>query len=173
MAVGHVIIVGGGSQTLARLSGLGVVCPCTGIMINLRCLSLVAFPFLSSFYSKHLMLELVFRNNVAPVRSGIIMIATGLTGAYVVRVLIHLYKRPSRAVVQGDCPASIIGCFSALSRGAVIYGGVRSALRTSFPVAPAAPLFLRISSYVVTGIGALAGALRNTQERAGARILEL
>nr|YP_010996922.1 NADH dehydrogenase subunit 5 [Dendrodoris krusensternii]WPH63906.1 NADH dehydrogenase subunit 5 [Dendrodoris krusensternii] len=87
LAAGHILMVTFGSQDIRSMGGVGVMMPMTCVMFNISSLCLVGFPFMSAFYSKHMILEKMFMNPVNCVSVFIMMMATFLTAKYVSRTL--------------------------------------------------------------------------------------
>lgn len=87
LAAGNILISSYGSQDIRLLGGIGVRMPYTMVMFNIRSLCLVGGPFLSAFYSKHLILEMRASSSLSLVSFLIIIVATFFTAKYVVRTL--------------------------------------------------------------------------------------
>lgn len=87
MAAGHILIASFGSQDIRLLGGVGVTMPLTSVIFNIRRFCLVGAPFLSAFYSKHLILEKIFISSLSVFRVILMMVATFFTAKYVARRL--------------------------------------------------------------------------------------
>nr|YP_009349230.1 NADH dehydrogenase subunit 5 [Sakuraeolis japonica]APZ75716.1 NADH dehydrogenase subunit 5 [Sakuraeolis japonica] len=103
LAAGHILMVTFGSQDVRQMGGLGLSMPFTALMFTVSSLCLVGAPFMSAFYSKHLILELMMSNPINIVSVLIMMIATFMTAKYVFRTL--------KGVIWGKSGAALIsGC---------------------------------------------------------------
>ena len=87
LAAGHILIIRFGVQDIRSIGGVGVIIPLTCVIFNIRRLCLVGAPFISAFYSKHLILEKIFISPINFIRIIIIIIATIITAKYVSRTL--------------------------------------------------------------------------------------
>lgn len=87
LAAGHILIITFGSQDVRQIGGLGLRMPFTALIFTVSRLCLVGAPFISAFYSKHLILELIMSNPINIVRVLIIIVATFITAKYVFRTL--------------------------------------------------------------------------------------
>jgi len=87
LTAGHILIVTFGNQDIRIIGGLGIRIPFTSLIFTLRRLCLVGAPFLSAFYSKHLILELILFSPLNFIRVLIIIVATLMTAKYVFRRL--------------------------------------------------------------------------------------
>nr|YP_010574733.1 NADH dehydrogenase subunit 5 [Carminodoris armata]UZI00304.1 NADH dehydrogenase subunit 5 [Carminodoris armata] len=87
LAAGHILMVTFGVQDIRSMGGVGVLMPMTCVMFNISSLCLVGAPFMSAFYSKHLILEKMFMSPVNLISVAIMMVATMMTAKYVSRTL--------------------------------------------------------------------------------------
>nr|WIS40130.1 NADH dehydrogenase subunit 5 [Facelina auriculata] len=103
LAAGHILMMTFGSQDVRQMGGLGLSMPFTALMFTVSSLCLVGAPFMSAFYSKHLILELMMSNPINMVSVIIMMIATFMTAKYVFRTL--------KGVIWGKSGAPLVaGC---------------------------------------------------------------
>nr|QIV24369.2 NADH dehydrogenase subunit 5 [Hermissenda emurai] len=132
LAAGHILMITYGSQDVRMFGGIGLSMPFTSLMFTVSSLCLVGAPFLSAFYSKHLILELMLVNPINMVSMVVMMAATFMTAKYVFRTL--------KSVVWGQTHAPIIAgvsdiyCFLPvliLGSGAVMGGQFISMLDVS------------------------------------------
>nr|UBU97360.1 NADH dehydrogenase subunit 5 [Asteronotus hepaticus] len=87
LAAGHILMVTFGVQDIRMMGGVGVMMPLTCVMFNISSLCLIGAPFMSAFYSKHLILEKMFMSPINLVSVIIMMVATMMTAKYVSRTL--------------------------------------------------------------------------------------
>ena len=87
LAAGHILMITFGNQDVRIIGGLGLRIPFTSLIFTVRSLCLVGAPFMSAFYSKHLILELILSSPINIVRVIIILFATIITAKYVFRTL--------------------------------------------------------------------------------------
>nr|YP_010373186.1 NADH dehydrogenase subunit 5 [Cadlina koreana]UPI11652.1 NADH dehydrogenase subunit 5 [Cadlina koreana] len=87
LAAGHILMVTFGVQDIRMMGGVGVLMPMTCVMFNISSLCLVGAPFMSAFYSKHMILEKMFMSPINLFSIFIMMIATMMTAKYVFRML--------------------------------------------------------------------------------------
>lgn len=103
LAAGHILIMTFGSQDVRQIGGLGLRMPFTSLMFTVRSLCLVGAPFMSAFYSKHLILELIMSGPINMVRVTIILVATFITAKYVFRTLKGVVWGKSRTPLLSGC----------------------------------------------------------------------
>ena len=77
----------GGCQDIRSIGGLVFLKPLTTGLINISNLSLCGAPFLAGFYSKDLILEVIFLGPLSEFGVYIIIISTGLTVSYTFRLV--------------------------------------------------------------------------------------
>nr|YP_010970198.1 NADH dehydrogenase subunit 5 [Phyllidiopsis shireenae]WNR50787.1 NADH dehydrogenase subunit 5 [Phyllidiopsis shireenae] len=87
LAAGHILMVTFGSQDIRMMGGVGVLMPFTCVMFNISSLCLVGAPFMSAFYSKHMILEKMFMAPTNFISILIMTTATFMTAKYVSRML--------------------------------------------------------------------------------------
>lgn len=87
LVAGQILISSYGAQDLRLLATFVMRMPFTVVCFNISSLCLIRAPFLSSFYSKHLILEMLVRININLFSVLTMFVATILTRAYVVRSL--------------------------------------------------------------------------------------
>nr|NP_702977.1 NADH dehydrogenase subunit 5 [Tyrannodoris europaea]AAL91064.1 NADH dehydrogenase subunit 5 [Tyrannodoris europaea] len=103
LAAGHILMVTFGGQDVRMMGGLGLSMPFTALMFTVSSLCLIGAPFMSAFYSKHLILELMLSSPINVVSVFIMLIATMMTAKYVFRTL--------KGVVWGKTSISLVsGC---------------------------------------------------------------
>nr|YP_010970159.1 NADH dehydrogenase subunit 5 [Phyllidiella hageni]WNR50670.1 NADH dehydrogenase subunit 5 [Phyllidiella hageni]WNR50683.1 NADH dehydrogenase subunit 5 [Phyllidiella hageni]WNR50696.1 NADH dehydrogenase subunit 5 [Phyllidiella hageni] len=87
LAAGHILMITFGSQDIRMMGGVGVLVPFTCVMFNISSLCLVGAPFMSAFYSKHMILEKMLMSSVNFISVLVMMIGTFMTAKYVSRTL--------------------------------------------------------------------------------------
>nr|YP_002726378.1 NADH dehydrogenase subunit 5 [Siphonaria pectinata]AAR21547.2 NADH dehydrogenase subunit 5 [Siphonaria pectinata] len=87
LGAGHILMVTFGTQDIRLLGGVGMSIPLTATMFNISSLCLVGAPFLSAFYSKHVILEKMFMTSSNMFGIFLMMAATIMTAKYVSRML--------------------------------------------------------------------------------------
>nr|YP_009445812.1 NADH dehydrogenase subunit 5 [Hypselodoris apolegma]ATX68400.1 NADH dehydrogenase subunit 5 [Hypselodoris apolegma] len=87
LAAGHILMVTFGVQDIRMMGGIGMLMPMICVMFNVSSLCLVGAPFMSAFYSKHLILEMMFMTPLNFFSIFVMMVATMFTAKYVFRAL--------------------------------------------------------------------------------------
>nr|ABJ55858.1 NADH dehydrogenase subunit 5 [Aplysia vaccaria] len=87
LAAGNMLMATYGSQDIRLMGGIGMAMPFTIIMFNISSLCLVGAPFLSAFYSKHVILEKMVMSSLNLSSMLIMFVATMMTAKYVSRSL--------------------------------------------------------------------------------------
>nr|ABJ55884.1 NADH dehydrogenase subunit 5 [Smaragdinella calyculata] len=87
LAAGQMLMASYGSQDIRLLGSVGLSMPFTVVMFNVSSLCLIGAPFLSAFYSKHLILEMMIMSSLNTVSFLVMMVATMFTAKYVIRSL--------------------------------------------------------------------------------------
>nr|QOZ40950.1 NADH dehydrogenase subunit 5 [Berghia stephanieae] len=126
LAAGHILMITFGSQDVRMMGGLGLSMPYTALMFTVSSLCLIGAPFMSAFYSKHLILEIMMSGNINLVSVLIMLVATMMTAKYVFRTLKGVvWGKTSSSLVSGCSdvytfiPVSFLG-FGAITGGAFI-----------------------------------------------------
>nr|YP_004222537.1 NADH dehydrogenase subunit 5 [Micromelo undatus]ABK92255.1 NADH dehydrogenase subunit 5 [Micromelo undatus] len=87
LGAGHILLTSFGSQDIRLLGGIGMSMPLTCVMFNISSLCLVGAPFMSAFYSKHLILEMMLMSSLNLFNVLVMFLATFMTAKYVMRTL--------------------------------------------------------------------------------------
>nr|AOQ30887.1 NADH dehydrogenase subunit 5 [Pleurobranchaea novaezealandiae] len=87
LAAGHILMITFGNQDIRLLGGVGLAMPLVSTMFNISSLCLVGAPFMSAFYSKHLILEKMFMSSMNFMSMILMLGATMMTAMYVSRTL--------------------------------------------------------------------------------------
>nr|YP_004935042.1 NADH dehydrogenase subunit 5 [Siphonaria gigas]AEQ93914.1 NADH dehydrogenase subunit 5 [Siphonaria gigas] len=124
LTAGHILMASFGTQDIRLLGGLGMSMPTTVVLFNVSSLCLVGAPFLSSFYSKHVILEKMFMGYVNLFGVLFMLLATGFTAKYVSRTL----KSISWGKTVNPVVGSLSGIYTTipimvLGTGAIVGGG--------------------------------------------------
>lgn len=90
ICAGIVIHILGDIQDIRFIGGLRSYIPLTSLCFNISNLSLCGIPFLSGFYSKDLILEIVSLRNLNLIIFFLYYVSTGLTIFYTIRLLFYL-----------------------------------------------------------------------------------
>nr|NP_007329.1 NADH dehydrogenase subunit 5 [Albinaria caerulea]P48918.1 RecName: Full=NADH-ubiquinone oxidoreductase chain 5; AltName: Full=NADH dehydrogenase subunit 5 [Albinaria caerulea]CAA58296.1 ND5 [Albinaria caerulea] len=87
LGAGLILMMSYGTQDLRLLGSLLYSSPIVISLLNISMLCLMGFPFVSSFYSKHLILEKMLDMNCNFFTSMMFMLGTLLTGMYSIRLM--------------------------------------------------------------------------------------
>nr|AJJ48404.1 NADH dehydrogenase subunit 5 [Radix sp. MOTU5] len=87
LAAGSLLMFSFGNQDIRMLGGVGMSAPLCLVMFNISSLCLIGAPFMSAFFSKHLILEKMFMSNINMFSILLMSAATLMTATYVVRML--------------------------------------------------------------------------------------
>nr|YP_004935107.1 NADH dehydrogenase subunit 5 [Trimusculus reticulatus]AEQ93933.1 NADH dehydrogenase subunit 5 [Trimusculus reticulatus] len=87
LAAGAILMLGFGAQDIRLLGGVGLKMPLAMVLFNVSSLCLIGAPFLSAFYSKHLILEKMFFSGTNMFSIFLMLLATMMTAKYVSRSL--------------------------------------------------------------------------------------
>nr|YP_010004126.1 NADH dehydrogenase subunit 5 [Prioneris clemanthe]QNR01232.1 NADH dehydrogenase subunit 5 [Prioneris clemanthe] len=90
MCAGVIIHMLNDNQDIRYMGGLSLYIPLTSLCLNISNLSLCGIPFLSGFYSKDLILEMVSMSNLNLIIFFLYYFSTGLTMFYTIRLLMYL-----------------------------------------------------------------------------------
>nr|YP_004222139.1 NADH dehydrogenase subunit 5 [Berthellina sp. TLT-2006]ABK92219.1 NADH dehydrogenase subunit 5 [Berthellina sp. TLT-2006] len=120
LAAGHILLVTFGNQDIRLLGGVGLLMPLVSVMFNISSLCLIGFPFMSAFYSKHLILEKMLMANVNLMSAFLMMVATMMTAIYVSRTL----KVVSSSKIISSVFSSVSSIFTTLPVMILGLGGI-------------------------------------------------
>nr|ANC96334.1 NADH dehydrogenase subunit 5 [Carychium tridentatum] len=123
LAAGSILLTSFGTQDLRLLGGVGLKMPLAMVLFNLSSLCLVGTPFLSAFYSKHLILEKVFLSGTNMVGIVLMMVATMFTAKYSLRALKSVVWSKMALSVSSAPSSSLINLpLIILGSGAIVAG---------------------------------------------------
>nr|YP_010574759.1 NADH dehydrogenase subunit 5 [Verconia nivalis]UZI00330.1 NADH dehydrogenase subunit 5 [Verconia nivalis] len=162
LAAGHILMVTFGVQDIRLMGGVGVLMPFTCVMFNISSLCLIGAPFMSAFYSKHLILEKMFMSPVNFVSMMIMMIATMFTAKYVSRTLKSVSWSKTGIPLLMSC-SNLYNTFPVLilSFGAIIGGKLILSLEVFNLELAFLPGFESLAINIVTMMGVIYGLLEN------------
>nr|YP_009445861.1 NADH dehydrogenase subunit 5 [Eurythenes maldoror]ATX68769.1 NADH dehydrogenase subunit 5 [Eurythenes maldoror] len=142
MCVGFMIHSMGGYQDSRMMSGLVMSSPFLGCVFSLTNMALAGFPFLAGFYSKDVILEVTYNMEHNFLLLVGVVLATGLTMAYSMRVL---YLSSGSQVMLGSCSSVEDADSTVMSSVAGLFlGSVASGYLVSW-------VFMPLGSSVVLG----------------------
>nr|QNV12006.1 NADH dehydrogenase subunit 5 [Galba truncatula] len=87
LAAGTILMSSFGNQDIRMLGSLSISMPLCMVMFNISSLCLIGAPFMSAFFSKHLILEKMFMSNINFFSVLTMLVATCNTAFYVIRSL--------------------------------------------------------------------------------------
>nr|YP_009406947.1 NADH dehydrogenase subunit 5 [Typhlatya galapagensis]ASA39470.1 NADH dehydrogenase subunit 5 [Typhlatya galapagensis] len=164
MCAGSVIHSVGGTQDIRAMGGLIYVMPLSITSMNLANLALCGFPFLAGFYSKDLILEVVFSGALNGVGFWLLVLSTGLTVCYTFRLIYYSvsgdYNLVGFAYVS-DEDKTMTNPMICLGLGALTGGAVLSWLMFPSPWLVCLPLGLKLLALMVSGLGGFIGYMLN------------
>nr|AID21387.1 NADH dehydrogenase subunit 5 [Platevindex sp. CL-2014] len=133
LAAGALLLVSFGAQDIRLLGSIGLSMPLTVVLFNVSSLCLVGAPFLSAFYSKHLILEMMFKSGVNLFSIFLMLIATMLTAKYVTRSLKALvWSKPTMPGASVPDSMFVHVPMVVLGVGGLTAGKLLSSIDTSF-----------------------------------------
>nr|YP_002727964.1 NADH dehydrogenase subunit 5 [Myosotella myosotis]ACE62835.1 NADH dehydrogenase subunit 5 [Myosotella myosotis] len=133
LIVGVFLMMAFGVQDLRLLGGLALKAPVVMVPFMVSSLCLAGAPFMSGFYSKHLILEGAARSGISAFALLVFFVAVGLTGVYVARLLLILSTgRPMVALACESRSAAVLLPLIVLSALSVAAGGVLSVVNPYF-----------------------------------------
>nr|AUJ21244.1 NADH dehydrogenase subunit 5 [Hypselodoris bullocki] len=162
LAAGHILMITFGTQDIRVMGGVGVMMPATCVMFNISSFCLVGAPFMSAFYSKHLILEMMFMNPMNMFSVLIMMVATMFTAKYVFRTLKIVSWSKTGIPLLASC-SSIYTTLPVLilSLGAITGGKFILSMDIYNLEAPFLPSLESSLINMVTLVGALYGLMEN------------
>nr|YP_004934949.1 NADH dehydrogenase subunit 5 [Peronia peronii]AEQ93867.1 NADH dehydrogenase subunit 5 [Peronia peronii] len=160
LAAGSLLMASFGAQDIRLLGGIGLSMPLAMVLFNISSLCLVGAPFLSAFYSKHLILEMMFQSGINLFSIIIMLVATMMTAKYVSRSLkAVVWGKPSMPGIAPpstyyvDLPMIVLGL------GGVTAGKLLSSLDYMNVDIVLLPSLMSSTINFVTIIGVVSGML--------------
>nr|YP_009116262.1 NADH dehydrogenase subunit 5 [Astacopsis gouldi]AJD22606.1 NADH dehydrogenase subunit 5 [Astacopsis gouldi] len=138
--------------------------PLTSVCMNLANLALCGMPFLAGFYSKDLILEVVFMSEVNFFSFLLYSVATGLTVSYTFRLLYYTMSGSSNmsgGMFISEGFNNMMSGIILLSFGAVVGGAFLAWVVFPDPYMICLGLFLKSLALLLSGLGALIGYILN------------
>lgn len=164
ISAGSIIHRVGDYQDIRVIGRLVSYIPLRVIMINLANLALCGTPFLAGFYSKDLILEIAFINELNVVCFWLLVLSTGLTVCYTFRLVFYRisgdYNLRSGAIVR-DEDVVITYPMIVLGAGAVGGGCLLSWLIFPAPSMICMRLEFKLLALLVSGVGGFIGYILN------------
>nr|YP_004123576.1 NADH dehydrogenase subunit 5 [Alpheus distinguendus]ACV90183.1 NADH dehydrogenase subunit 5 [Alpheus distinguendus] len=164
MSAGSIIHSVGDYQDIRVMGQLASYMPLSVMMINLANLALCGTPFLAGFYSKDLILEIAFMNELNSVCFWLLVLSTGLTVCYTFRLVFYSisgdYNLASNAMVS-DEDSVMTYPMMALGLGAISGGCVLSWLMFPSPSMICMSSEFKLLALLVSAIGGFIGYMLN------------
>ncbi len=154
VCAGHILHTSWGTQDIRRLGNTILGMPITAFVFNLGNLCLMGIPFISGFYSKDSILEIILSGNFNLMIVVIILFATRLTACYSIRLrIISLWSRRKSVLREGGTPFQIIVPIFVLSGFGILAGKVFSISLISNLEFRFIPIYYKISIIFVVARG--------------------
>nr|YP_010043017.1 NADH dehydrogenase subunit 5 [Ampullaceana lagotis]QPC56776.1 NADH dehydrogenase subunit 5 [Ampullaceana lagotis] len=132
LAAGSILMCSFGNQDIRMLGSVGVSMPLCLVMFNISSLCLIGAPFMSAFFSKHLILEKMFMSNINMFSITLMCLATALTAMYVIRSLKSIcWSKSSLKLISINNSNSIYFPMIALGCLSILFGKMFKALDLS------------------------------------------
>nr|WRW10866.1 NADH dehydrogenase subunit 5 [Melampus sincaporensis] len=160
LAAGVVLMMTFGAQDIRGMGGVGLSLPSVMVLFNVSSLCLIGAPFLSAFYSKHLILEMMSASVLNSVSVLIMSAATFMTAAYVFRTLkSSVWSKQMTSINAIPTSPLIYGPLLVLGFGAVVGGEMFTLLDQSYTEMAILPSYLGVMINAVTLSGVVAGLI--------------
>nr|QAA11060.1 NADH dehydrogenase subunit 5 [Stenopus scutellatus] len=147
-------------QDIRFMGGLVSQMPLSTMCMNLANLSLCGTPFLAGFYSKDLILEIIFMNNVNMIIFLLFVFSTGLTVCYTFRLIYYsmsgFSSLGSFSSIQDDSEV-MTSPMLGLAVGAIMGGASLSWLIFPYPDMICMQVFIKLLALLVSILGAVTG----------------
>nr|WNO18719.1 NADH dehydrogenase subunit 5 [Caprona alida alida] len=162
MCAGLIIHMMNDNQDIRLMGGLSLYIPLTSLCLNISNLSLCGIPFLSGFYSKDLILEMLVMSNLNIMIFFLFYFSTGLTMFYTIRLLMYLmlndYNLLSIYNLYDEDYIMLKSMFMLLFMS-LVTGSMLSWIIFSIPYMIYLPLNLKLMVLYVSFMGMLMGYL--------------
>nr|YP_009630799.1 NADH dehydrogenase subunit 5 [Isoteinon lamprospilus]QBS14460.1 NADH dehydrogenase subunit 5 [Isoteinon lamprospilus] len=162
MCAGVIIHMMMNSQDIRLMGGLSIYIPLTSLCFNISNLALCGIPYLSGFYSKDLILEMVMMSNLNMVIFYLYYFSTGLTMYYTIRLMMYLmisdYNLLSIYNLYDEDYIMLKSMFMLLIMS-VMFGGAMSWLIFYYPYMIFLPFNLKMMVFYVSIMGMTMGYL--------------
>lgn len=153
IAAGCLLITAFGSQDLRFLGGVSNTLPFCSVIINVSGLSLIGIPFLSAFYSKHVILDKIIMTNMNLFSFLVILVASIITIIYTVRIIKTLvWDKPIiRLVIKNNTYIMYVPMF-VLSTFSIFSGKIFVILENWFINYTITPNFIILNIILLVGV---------------------
>nr|QXU57671.1 NADH dehydrogenase subunit 5 [Cherax setosus] len=151
-------------QDIRNMGSLVLCMPLTSVCMNLANLALCGMPFLAGFYSKDLILEVVFMSEVNFLGFFLYVLSTGLTVCYTFRLVFYSLSCPpnmSSMMMISEGHSMMMGGIMVLSVGAVTGGSILAWVVFPESYMICLGFFLKILALLVSVMGGLLGYVVN------------
>nr|WIM00455.1 NADH dehydrogenase subunit 5 [Graphium agetes] len=162
MCAGMVIHMMNDIQDIRYMGGISLYIPLTSLCLSISNLSLCGIPFLSGFYSKDLILEMVSMSNLNMMIFILYYFSTGLTMFYTIRLLYYLMLNDYNLLVVYnlyDEDYTMLKSMFMLLFMSLMVGGMLSWLIFDYPYMIYLPMNLKIMVLYVSFMGLFMGYL--------------
>nr|YP_010615457.1 NADH dehydrogenase subunit 5 [Abisara chela]WAT94127.1 NADH dehydrogenase subunit 5 [Abisara chela] len=162
MCAGMIIHMMSNNQDIRFMGGISFYIPLTSLCMNISNLALCGIPFLSGFYSKDLILEMVSMSNLNFFIFYLYYISTGLTMFYTIRLLMYLMVNDFNLMSiynLYDEDYVMLKSMMMLLMMSLISGSLLSWLIFSYPYMIYLPLNLKMMVIYVSLLGMILGYL--------------
>nr|YP_010279273.1 NADH dehydrogenase subunit 5 [Micrarionta opuntia]UKG20823.1 NADH dehydrogenase subunit 5 [Micrarionta opuntia] len=99
LVAGCILMLAYGTQDMRLLGGVTQNNPLLLVFMNISTFCLMGLPFLSAFYSKHLILSVMWSSHINIFSCCIMLISVGLTSVYMIRMLKSLNWTTNNSVI--------------------------------------------------------------------------
>nr|CDL72664.1 NADH dehydrogenase subunit 5 [Cherax sp. HG-2014a] len=147
-------------QDIRNMGSLVVCMPLTSVCMNLANLALCGMPFLAGFYSKDLILEVVFMSKINIFSFFLYVLSTGLTVCYTFRLIYYSLScssNMSSMMFVSEKHSMMLSGMMTLGIGAVSGGCVLAWIVFPEPYMICLSFLFKILALLVSGVGALLG----------------
>nr|YP_022770.1 NADH dehydrogenase subunit 5 [Cherax destructor]AAR37040.1 NADH dehydrogenase subunit 5 [Cherax destructor] len=151
-------------QDIRNMGSLVLCMPLTSVCMNLANLALCGMPFLAGFYSKDLILEVVFMSSVDFLGVFLYILSTGLTVCYTFRLVYYSLSCPpnmSSMMMISEGHSKMMGGITVLSVGAVSGGSILAWVVFPESYMICLSFFLKVLALLVSVVGGLLGYIIN------------
>ena len=164
LSAGSVIHAAGDEQDLRKMGGLLKSTPFTYIMVLIGSLSLMGFPYLTGFYSKDLILELVFDKYYITFAYWLGSLSALLTAFYSIRLIYLTFLTNSNSkkeilIYAHESSLNILFPLFLLALGSIFMGYLAKEITLSNIVHPIIPNYIKILPTILSLSGGLCALL--------------
>nr|UKB93159.1 NADH dehydrogenase subunit 5 [Lymnaea stagnalis] len=167
LAAGKILLASFGNQDIRLLGGLGLSMPLCIIMFNISSMCLIGAPFMSAFFSKHLILEMMLMSKINLLSIFLMILATCSTVVYVIRSLKSIcWFSPSYLIVSYSNSLNVYIPMIVLSVCSIFFGKMYSLLELSLTetvfLTKISSIFINMLMIVGIWIGAMISGPKNS-----------